>query len=208
MGIWSKVKEVNTAYAIVEKMVKLSIYMLVLSGGSLAWVLASLDPFFKNMTYFRGFLILVIFSLLLSLILYLINLATKNSATRKYYNSLATTSSNINPLNETFEGLIINLEDLRLPLNKVHENKRFKRCDLVGPMTIALVSGSLSNSHLNVCHEIIALPEGEHMLPGVIKFLNCTFIECRFVQVTIMTNPGTAKQIQGMHPSQKVIDLG
>ncbi|MEP9266845.1 hypothetical protein [Enterobacter asburiae] len=208
MGIWSKVKEINTAYAIVEKMVKLSISLLILSGGSLAWILASLDPFFKDMTYFRGFLIFVIFILLLSLVVYLINLATESSATRKYYNSLTTISSNINPLNETFEDLIINLEDLRLPLNKVHENKRFKRCHLVGPMTIAMISGSLTNSHLDVCHEIIALPEGKVILPGVIKFLNCTFIECTFVQVTIMTNPGTAKQMQDMHPNQKVIGLG
>ncbi|MFL4290724.1 hypothetical protein P9445_01425 [Enterobacter asburiae] len=209
MSLWSKTKEINTAYAIGERLVKFFIFILVFSGGSLAGVLASFDPFFKEMTYFRYFLLIVIFSFLLSLVFYFINLASSSTAKKKYYNSLSTSSDNVNPLNETFNDLMINLEDLRLPMNEVHKKKRFKRCHLVGPMTIAVIGGHLSDSSLNFCDEIIALPEDGHFyLSGVIKFLECTFIECTFVQVTIMTSQGTAKEMKKMNPGQVVIGLG
>lgn len=208
MNLWGKTKELNTAYAIGEKLYKFTVFMLVFSGGSLAGLLASFDPFFKNMTFFRYFLVIILFVFLLSLIFCFINYSAASSAKKKYFNSLAITNSNVNPLSETFNDLMINLEDLRLPMSEVHKNKRFKRCHLVGPMTIALISGNLSNSNLDFCEEIIALPEGGYLyLPGVIKFLDCTFLECTFVQVTIMTTAGTAKAIKDLNPKQKVIGL-
>lgn len=209
MSLWNKTKELNTAYAVGEKLVKFSVFLLIFSGGSLAGVLASFDPFFRGITYFRLFLIVIVFSLLFSVIFYFFNLATVNAARKKYYNSLALKSNDVNPLSETFNDLLINLEDLRLPMNEVHRNKCFKRCHLVGPMTIAVVSGNMSNSSLNYCEEIIAIPEDVFLiLPGVIKFSDCIFIECTFVQVTIITSRGSAQKLKEMNPNQKIIGLG
>lgn len=206
MNLWNKTKELNTAYAIGEKVFKFSIFLLVFSGGSLAGLLARFDPFFKDMTYFRYFLLVVLFSMLFAVIYLLINVAISNSSRRKYYNSLTATNDNVNPLSETFNDLMIRLEDLRLPMNEVHKNKRFKRCHLVGPMTIAVVGGNVSKLNLNYCEEIIALPEEQYFsLPGVIKFLDCTFLECTFVQVTLMTSEGAAKAIQKANPNQKIV---
>lgn len=119
-------------------------------------------------------------------------------------------SDEINPLDESFEGKVINLEDLRLPLNRTHTHKTFRKCTFVGPMAILIGgSGGVSNSSFNFCGELIALPEdvGEVYLNGVMKFINCTFHECEFIQTTIIVNRYTAERFKSDLPDMPLIGL-
>lgn len=209
MTLWSKAKELNTAYAVGEKLLKLITFLLVFCGGSVAGILAWMDPFFSGLSYFAYFCIALFFVLVFTLFIYLINLARSTSAKRKYYNSLSLIKVGVNPLNETFSDLMINIEDLRLPMGDFHKNKHFNRCHIIGPMAACIFEGQMNGCALNYCGEIIALPNSERIieLNGVVKFVGCSFIDCTFVQITILTTQGSAAEFKRNMPNYPVIGL-
>ncbi|MEX5543944.1 hypothetical protein, partial [Pseudomonas poae] len=77
--------------------------------------------------------------------------------------ALSVPKSLINPLVDSFSDLVIPLEDLRVPGRQEHENKTFKRCNFVGPSTLAISGGNLNNVALNMCGDIVALKEGVYL---------------------------------------------
>lgn len=96
-------------------------------------------------------------ALILTLIIYVINLSFKiraqaNLATveANHIAILSTPRSRINPLEEVFSDLIIDIPDLYLPLLQLHENKVFTRCKIVGPGAIAIMGGTIAkiNSYI------------------------------------------------------------
>ena len=105
---------------------------------------------------------------------------------------MAIPPNTINPLLENFSDVVIPVEDLRLPLLQLHENKHFRRCKFVGPATIAIMGGNYSHCNFTECGDIIALPDDIY-LTGIVVLKNCRVDNCEFIRTTLFTDQSTAK---------------
>ena len=110
---------------------------------------------------------------------------------KKYREGMNLRSSVINPLNTSFEDLIIPIEDLRLPGKMLHERKTFKRCIFKGPGALVIRGGNLLRNKFYAHGDIIAISDNV-VISGIV-FLNDSLIEdCKFYQITILTDKHTA----------------
>lgn len=130
-------------------------------------------------------------SMIVSLFIYLIKLSALKQSEADLNRLLSSPRDSINPLSDNFRDVIIPVEDLRLPLIQLHENKHFKRCLFVGPAAIAIIGGNYMNSGFFECGDIIALPE-DVMLTGIVVLKNCTVEDCKFIKTSIFTDQNTA----------------
>ncbi|MDV7579288.1 hypothetical protein ACLN6O_10630 [Acinetobacter sp. PVC-6A] len=166
---------------------KVIAFSIVLLGGTTTAFLAKVSDLFKNYSLFISVLIGILTAFLLTLLFYFINLARKSSAEIDYLNKLSQPSSAINPLSENYENRVIKLSDLQLPLNSPHQNKFFKRCQIIGPGSIFILSGSYSNTQFINCGDVILVPEGVR-LAGIIILKNCMLDQCTLIDITIITS--------------------
>ena len=110
-------------------------------------------------------------------------------------------------LANSFEDVIIAVEELRLPKIQLHENKHFKNCKFVGPAAIAIIGGHYVNTSFHDCDDVIALPKGSLSMTGIVVLKNCTVDECEFIRTTILADQGTAPRCcprHAVHPEQCV----
>ncbi|MEZ3498988.1 hypothetical protein [Pantoea sp. KPR_PJ] len=200
-------KKFDSTYSILEKIFTL---VAVVSGTTVTVWLSKAQPYLAR-SGVLGYLIIFMFIVTLFYVLRLLHQSTlSKKAKEEYFSKLTVSSDKVNPLAENFEGKVINLEELRLPCNDNQMHKTFRRCTLVGPMAIMVGgSGGISNSSFNYCGELVALPQnikGVH-LNGVLKFINCTFHECNFIQVTIVVDHKTAQGFKSDLPEMPLIGL-
>lgn len=160
-------------------------FAFVFFGGTIAGLSAKASDIFKNSSPLIWIFISLATSLTIILILYLFNLSRKQSAEKKYFETLSIVPFNINPISENFENTIIRLSDLYLPLNQHHAHKTFKNCKITGPGAIFLAGGSFNNTGFLQCGDVLAIPT-EVELPGVITLLNCTLNRCELINLTII----------------------
>ncbi|MDA5565472.1 hypothetical protein PJK54_17605 [Cobetia sp. MMG027] len=131
-------------------------------------------------------------SLIVSFFIYLIKLSSLKQSEADLNRILSSPRDSINPLSDNFRDTIIPVEDLRLPVIQLHENKHFRRCSFVGPAAIAIIGGNYVNTGFLECGDIIALPE-DAMLTGIVVLKNCTVEDCKFIKTSIFTDQNTAK---------------
>ncbi len=176
---------IKTSASTAELLWKIFTFLVVLSGGTTATVLAAGTTLFGNAGPIAWMGIGLIFSLAFGLTLFLVAGAFKAKAEGVLLTSLSSKSSSINPLQRSFEDLIIPIEALRLPGASIHEYKHFRRCKFVGPGAIAILGGTFVKGNFNNIGHVLTLPE-EIFLTGVTALKNCTVEECDFYSVTIL----------------------
>ncbi|WP_127353740.1 hypothetical protein [Enterobacter asburiae] len=194
--IRERLKSFDSLFSIGEKFYNLINFAIIFFGGAgLTSILAWLQPQVKNLGFFWVGVIAVAMMTMIFLSILMFKLAKVSDFEVKYYERLSQKPSKVNPLDKTFNNLIIPVEDLRLPRNEIQIHKTFEGCHLVGPMTIMIAGGSIHNSAFDVCGDMIALPDdvGTVFLEGVMKFKNCNFINCVFTQVTFITSQSIAR---------------
>lgn len=190
--LWNRFARIDTALSVGEWGWRIFSFLSVGGGAVFAAWLAKADPFLSQLGSIYWFAISIIAALSIAFIFWLIKDSVAKQALASYYRSLAVPKSLVNPLQETFDGLIIPVEDLRLPGLIVHENKHFRNCKFVGPGAIAIFGGSYSNSSFNNAGDILSFPP-DAQIAGIVVFAGCTVERCEFVRVTILADHNTGR---------------
>ncbi|EKM5762250.1 hypothetical protein ACOZWC_002328 [Cronobacter turicensis] len=188
--IYSGLKEVNTASTIGEKLLRVIAYFIVFFGGSTTTLFAWMDPVLKDSGPFVYASIFLITSLAISLVFFFLKFASYLSSRKKYYDALSERKSSLNPLSNNFDDLVIHLEDLRLPNSEPQQDKTFRRCRIVGPLTVFVNGGVFERCNFNNSGDILALPllvDKPLHFTGVLGFFRCNFFDCTFIDVTVLT---------------------
>ncbi|EOC4159690.1 hypothetical protein ACT0BH_000435 [Enterobacter hormaechei] len=203
-------KEFDSSFSIAEKLYQTAQFLIISLGGTgVLGLLAWIDPYFKKIGYLAYGLVFLICALIFFSMLYFYKMAKLITIKERYYLNLSEQKTNINPLSDSFSDLVINLEDLRLPLNESHKNKTFRRCKLKGPMAILIGGGVVNNNNFAYCGEFIKLPLGKNQvdLAGVLVFLNCTFVECTFINTTIIVPHDVAAPLSRDVPNVRFVSI-
>lgn len=192
-------KEFDSSFSIAEKLYQIIQFLIISLGGTgVLGLLAWMDPYFKKIGYLAYGLVFLLCAALFFLMLYLYKMTRLSTLKENYYLSLTEKKSDINPLSESFSDQVIYLEDMRLPLNEAHNNKTFRRCKLIGPMTILIGGGAITHSEFRFCGEFIKLPEHKEYVEfgGVLTFLHCSFVDCTFIETTVIVPHAIALTMQ------------
>lgn len=186
-SLFAGVSVFDTSLSFAEKLIRVLFYLFVGASSTITAVLARMDPLIKQLgpVYWVGIGILT--ALAISLAFFLTRLAFSRNSLGAYYNRLAVPKSNVNPLEEGFKDIVINVEDLRLPLNKAHEGKHFKRCIFSGPGVMGIVGGAITHNQFTSCGHGLAVPPGA-AIAGVVVLKGCTVEECEFIGITIVAD--------------------
>lgn len=197
--IRSGLKEFDSSFSVAEKLYQTAQFIIISLGGTgVLGLLAWMDPYFKKIGYLAYGLVFIVCAFLFFSMLYFYKMAKLITIKERYYINLSEQKTNINPLSDSFSDLVVNLEDLRLPLNESHVNKTFRRCKLKGPMAMLIGGGVVNNNNFVKCGEFIKLPAGKDRvdLTGVLAFINCTFVDCTFIETTIIVPHDVAISFQ------------
>lgn len=200
--LWSGVDRVQSSLSMADWIWR--IFSVFSVGGSavVAGALAKIDPLLSQLGWIYWLFIALLAGLVVSIILLLFKVALSKSALSKYYESLAVPRSQINPMLDHFNDLIIPVEDLRLPIQQLHSRKFFRRCKFVGPATLMISGGSYTGNGFADIGDIIALPDNTTLV-GVVSLDDCVVDSCEFVRVTILADQMTASAFARMGASVK-----
>ena len=188
-SLWKMITNTDKVISKSKTLWNIATFAIIFFGGSVTAITAHLSSYFKNKDLFFFFMIGLITALICSLILLFISLSRKASAHSTYLSVFTSVKEpKTNPLKTYFENEIIRLSDLELPLNAAHERKTFKGCDIVGPGVVVITGGGRfdRSSFLN-CGDVIFIPE-RTQLSGVIPLVGCNVLDCRFINLTVITN--------------------
>ena len=185
---------------------KIATVFIIGGSGTATGFFASKSPYYQQFGMLSRIFIGLIGALSVSVILYLVRSAQNQMAMAEYTLSVSQPKSRVNPLLDSFQNLIIPIEELRVPGVQVHENKHFKRCEFVGPAAIALVGCRMINSGFIECGDVIPLPDNT-MLTGIIVLKDCTIEGSKFHRTTLMVSERDAKQMAHSVPGVKVAGL-
>jgi hypothetical protein len=136
----------------------------------------------------------IVAGLFVGIILAIMQWSNRQVRYGEYLTAMAQKASWINPMDEAFEKRIIKVPDLALPGSSLHEHKRFKNCQFLGPGAIVIQSGIVSHNSFRECGDVIAL--GDVMVTGLSVLRDCTITDCTFFQVTLLADQVTAKAMQ------------
>jgi len=173
---------------------KLFTFVVVLAGGTTAGVLAAGTDLFQKAGPLAWFSIGVAIALVFAVILYLVAASSRARAEASFTTALASRPSSINPLQKSFEDLVISIESLRLPGSPVHEYKSFRRCKFVGPGALALLGGTFVRSGFHNTGHILTLPDNI-FLTGISVLKDCTVEDCEFFTVTLLVPKASAQSM-------------
>src|SRR5439155_1450391 len=107
---------------------------------------------------------------------------------------------NINPLDDSFGGFLIALDERRLPLDMVRGSYHFGS---VGPLNDAFLEGFLADGHRVATFP--GIPPGSPWEPGGLGFPNPSFYsvvrsEAAYFQVEPMNRQGSGSDLDGLCP--------
>jgi hypothetical protein len=108
------------------------------------------------------------------------------------------TTSDINPLDDTFHKRRIKIVDLIDPADNAISGKTFTDCDLVGPANIVLLGGS-SYSHVGFVSCDVVPTRRKTSILNAVKIQNISVVRGRFVGVTIFVPPPTIPMFREMN---------
>lgn len=195
--LWNSISAFETGLSAAEWAWRIATLLFIGVSGTTTALLAKADPLLKQLgpIYWAGIGLLT--SLIVVIVFYLFRQANLKQAEADFVRVMATPRSTINPLAESFSDSVIPIEDLRLPMLQLQENKHFKRCKLVGPGAVAIMGGTYQYNNFTECGDMVALPDHVY-LTGIIVLKNCTFVECQFIRITRLADQNTAKAFQGV----------
>lgn len=202
-NFWNSISLFETGLSAAEWMWRIATVLFIGGSGTISAFLAKADPLLKQLGPIYWVYIGLLMSFVVSIIFYLTKYAILMQSQADFNRIMSTPRSTINPLLDSFKDAIISVEDLRMPLSQLHENKHFKRCKFVGPSAIAIIGGSYISTGFAETGDVIALPENV-FLTGIVVLKNCTVEECMFIRTTIFTDQNTAKGFAANVPGAKV----
>lgn len=164
---------------------KVFTFVVVFAGSTTASVLAAGTELFQQLGPLAWFAVAVVAALLFTLILYLFTMSVRARAEANLATALSAKPSPINPLNRSFEDLIIPIEALRLPGASLHERKHFRRCKFVGPGALAFLGCHFVKIGFHDAGHILTIPDGT-LITGICALKECTIEECEFFAVTLL----------------------
>jgi hypothetical protein len=106
----------------------------------------------------------------------------------KYDEKLLGSSGPINPLDRTFEGRRIFLNDFVLPSHPLVEGKTFIDCEIIGPADIFFEWGNNASSNRDPRLDAVLLNRRNVFTNGYI-FRGCIFRGCSFQRITFFILP-------------------
>ena len=173
--------------------------LFIISGGGAATATAAkAAPWLESFLGAFGALAYVLLffagAFITGLLMTLFRFANKILAESEYSKNLVQKSTSINPLNNTFENEIIDVEDLRLPPGMMHRNKHFNGCIFRGPGVIYIAGGG-TFSHIGFINSgsILPIPNPVYII-GMTTFYNCTFVNCKFYDVQFAVSGDQARE--------------
>jgi hypothetical protein len=107
----------------------------------------------------------------------------------KYDARLLASGSVINPLDKTFEGKRIYINDFTLPSHALIDGKTFIDCEIVGPANLFWQPGNIANEIKPPRCDAVYLEPGVQFFNGY-TLRNCIFRGCSFQRITLFI--GTA----------------
>ena len=200
-NFWNSISVFETGLSAAEWIWRIVTVLFIGSSGAATAFLAKADPLLKQLGPIYLVYVGLVVSFVVAIIFYLIKSAILKQAQADFNRAMAIPRTLINPLLDSFNDAIISVEDLRLPISQLHENKHFKRCKFVGPAAIAIIGGNYVSTGFTECGDVIALPENVS-LTGIVVLKNCTVEECQFIRTTILTDQYTAKGFAGVPGAQ------
>lgn len=176
----------------VDYLLRILVWLGILGGGGMTAVSIYTSQLYND----YGYAALVAGFLLGSLIL-AAAAALAASAYRRFkegqlYRALAQKQSGFNPKSDNYSDEVFNVADMFHPMSHVLDQKTFHNCDFIGPGVI------LFDGHINLvgggdfveCGDLIFAPGGT-AVTSVLVLRNCTFRNCRFFRVGLLTSsPG------------------
>lgn len=182
---------VKSSAELIELVGKILAFLLILFGTTISAFWARTSEELSKIGPFIWVIIAMSTAILLTLMIYFINLSFKIRAQANliaveanHIAALSTPKTNINPLAEVFVEQIIYIPDLFLPVKQEHRNKVFKRCKFVGPGAIAILGGTIINNQFLDCGDFITLADNTE-ITGIVVLNGCTIENCEIVRVTI-----------------------
>lgn len=99
--------------------------------------------------------------------------------------------ANVNPLDETFTKVRIDLRDLLTPLSQTIKDKSFVKCQIVGPLNLVVYGTTtitFPNGPKGGNCEAVYCGNGT-LANNAINIVDCDFRDCEFFNVTFMVYP-------------------
>ena len=166
---------------------------LVLNGGTImtsfglpAWAVYAMDIFsqYSPLSWvLAGFLGLFLWVTARLLWVW----GSKTIIKLKYDARMIESGDPINPLDLTFEGKRIYIDDLVLPSHPIIIGKTFVNCDLVGPAVIYFPTANQATEIRPPKVDGVWLDPSKEFYNGF-TFINCVFRGCSFQRITILAS--------------------
>ena len=202
-------KEYDSLFSIGEKLyITLNTILILFGASGVSAIIAIIDPK-KNLTLTSISLIFIITISCVFIIIAMYRWSQLNSSKKTYYDYMGSSRSTINPLSENFADEIINMEQLRLPALQHQENKTFRRCILIGPSAAAIFDGEIRDSVFFDCGDVFSMSPtiGMAYLNGTVVFKNCRFIDCKFINTTLILPEVAANLLKQNMPETKILKV-
>jgi len=102
------------------------------------------------------------------------------SATRKWRDAVDI----FNPMDKQIDGKRIAIRDLMHPAHSFVNDKTITNCQLVGPATILLMSGTVDSCGFLNC-DLVRIKD-ETMIYSAVAFKECILRKCEFINCTVL----------------------
>jgi hypothetical protein len=113
--------------------------------------------------------------------------AKRISINAKYDANILKNGDKLNPLDQTFEGKRIFINDFVLPSSQLIQNKTFINCEIIGPACLYFMANNLATQIKPPTIDGIWLDPSAFFWNGVI-LSDCIFRDCSFQRITILAS--------------------
>lgn len=128
-------------------------------------------------------------------------------AKARFLNRRSYRATEINILEKDFYQKIVTSDSIYDHLTPTIIGKNFRECRFRGPITLAFVrNDTLLSPYLNSCNFVL-IPD-TYIPKGTIGFLDCTFRDCEFIDVTFFVNKSLADSLKKGVPDEQLYVIG
>lgn len=116
-------------------------------------------------------------------------LALRNYRQAQFFRSLGRDGRTFNPKLPSYSDSVFKVAEMFHPMSHVLTGKTFYNCDFIGPSVI-MFDGHVTmmgDGGFHDCGDVIFPPAGTNLTSALV-FRNCTFNNCRFFRVGVITS--------------------
>lgn len=118
-------------------------------------------------------------------------------ADAEYAKAVTRTGMKINPLKAEFTDERIDIREFYSRSQRPHKRKTFINCEFVGPGSMAIFSEVLMSKPEFIYSDVVPIVKG--VLNSRAMFSDCTFVNCKFINMTIFMPYTDAESIYNAH---------